>query len=246
LRNGKRDASWCAQRYSKNLHKVVCNGNYKDEESAAHASDTLARQLIKNGEKGHKLNFPDEQIEVYAEMKTSKYIGVSCNKRRYSQRRSRNKNKKVYVGTYKDEGNVAHASDDLARKSMANSNNNLELNFQNDSTEVHPEETKTSKYFGVSKNKKDERWHAQRRSKKEKKVISNGTYDNEKTAAHASDTLARELIENGEHGHKLNFPDDHTAVISRNMMTSKYIGVSYNRKVEKWQKRCELVRTKIQ
>jgi hypothetical protein len=40
---------------------------FKDEETAAHATDTLARKLMANGEKNHKLNFPDDNTEVYAE-----------------------------------------------------------------------------------------------------------------------------------------------------------------------------------
>jgi hypothetical protein len=54
---------------------------------------------------------------------------------------------------------------------------------------------------------KHKRWGAQRLSKTEKTLLSNGTYRNEEAAAHASDTLARQLIENGEQGHRLNFPD---------------------------------------
>ena len=43
-------------------------------------------------------------------------------------------------------------------------------------------------------------------------MLRNGCYDNEDTAARASDTLARKLMANGEQGHKLNFPDDDTDV----------------------------------
>merc|ERR1712098_362429 len=99
-------------------------------------SDTLARKLIANGEIGHKLNFPDDDIEMYAKRKSSDYIGVTFNK-------------------------------------------------------------------------KDETWRACRWSKNEHKSVNNGaSYKNEETAAHASDTLARKFIANGEKGHKLNFPDD--------------------------------------
>ena len=59
---------------------------------------------------------------------------------------------------------------------------------------------------------KNSKWYASRWNKNEKKNFHNGYYDNEETAAHASDTLARKLMENGEQGHKLNFPDDHTEV----------------------------------
>ena len=56
------------------------------------------------------------------------------------------------------------------------------------------------------------KWRAHRHSKHEKTVLYNGSYDNEKRAARASDTLARKLIINGEKGHKLNFPNDETEV----------------------------------
>merc|ERR1712098_436082 len=146
----------------------------------------------------------DDYTEVWPEkMKTSSnYIGVSCNKRNeiwYAQRYSKNEKKLVYNGTYKDEETAARASDTLARKLMANSNQNLELNFPFDHIEVWLGEMKTSKYIGVSYNKERSKWYVQRQSKNEKKLLSNGTYKDEDTAAHASDTLARKLIENGEH-----------------------------------------------
>merc|ERR1712098_940131 len=100
--------------------------------------------------------------------------------------------------------------------------------------EVHPEKTATSKYIGVTctHGQKHSKWRVQRKSKHEKKIVSNGYYDNEKTAAHASDTLARKLTEKGEHGHKLNFPDDHTKMHPEKTATSEYIGVTY--KDSKW------------
>lgn len=39
------------------------NGLYSDEETAAHASDTLARKLIERGEYDHELSFPDVELE---------------------------------------------------------------------------------------------------------------------------------------------------------------------------------------
>merc|ERR1712098_779845 len=54
--------------------------------------------------------------------------------------------------------------------------------------------------FGVTYNKRREEWRAERWSKKERKPVYHGTYKDEETAAHASDTLARKLIANGEKG----------------------------------------------
>merc|ERR1712034_237535 len=86
----------------------------------------------------------------------------------------------------------------------------MKLNFPHDRTEVNREEKKSSKFIGVSCQKKTMKWHAQRWSKNENKPVSNGFYYDEETAAHASDTLARRLMKNGEKNQKLNFPDDHT------------------------------------
>merc|ERR1712098_17438 len=58
---------WSAQRRSKFLKKVLYNGSHDDPAQAAHASDTLARKLMTNGEQGHKLNFPEICDEVYPE-----------------------------------------------------------------------------------------------------------------------------------------------------------------------------------
>merc|ERR1712098_958190 len=116
-------------------------------------------------------------------------------------------------GSYKDEETAAHASDTLARQLMANGEQNHELNFPDDNTEVYTEGRKTSsKYFGIYYNEKLKKWISQRWSKNDKKSVTNGLNRDEETAAHASDTLARELIANGEQGHKLNFPDDSTEV----------------------------------
>merc|ERR1712098_915795 len=209
-----RNEKWHVKRRSKNEKKYVYYGYYDNEETAAHASDTLARKLIKNGEQGHKLNFPDDHIEVHhtEKTKTSEYIGViSKNSKRHVQRYSRNKKNKVSYGYYDNEETAARASDTLARKLTNKGEQDHKLNFPDDHIEVHPvERTQTSEYFGVGY--KDSKWCVRRWSKNEKKDVFYGYYGNEETAAHASDTLARKLIENGEQDHKLNFPDDETEV----------------------------------
>ena len=72
----------------------------------------------------------------------------------------------------------------------------------------------------MSYNKEQATWNVRRRGKKEDKIIHNGTYKKEETAAIASDTLARILIANGEKDHKLNFPDDDTAVWAKEVNTN--------------------------
>merc|ERR1712098_421192 len=58
---------WCVRRWSKKGNKAVYNGSYKSEETAAHASDTLARKLMASGEQNLRLNFPEDDIEVFPE-----------------------------------------------------------------------------------------------------------------------------------------------------------------------------------
>ena len=134
-------------------------------------------------------------------------------------------------GSYDNEVTAAHASDTLARKLIANSEEGHNLNFPNDDSEVFPEKvtqrqksyfknyncltfekTFSSQFVGVVYDATTSKWRANRKSKHEKKTVCNGCYDNEETAAHASDTLARKLTVNGEQGHKLNFPNDDSEV----------------------------------
>ena len=77
------------------------------------------------------------------------------------------------------------------------------------------ERTPSSQYIGVSYIVSKSKWRTNRHSKHDKKELCNGYYDNEETAAHASDTLARKLMANGEQSHRLNFPDDETEVFQK-------------------------------
>merc|ERR1712098_43416 len=145
----KTRATWRVQRYSKHENKALYhyNGSYKDKETAARASDTLARKLIANGEKGHKLNFPEDDIEVYPE-KASNYIGVTYNKKHATwdaQRWSKNESKTFYNGTYKNEETAVRASDTLARKLIANGEKDHNLNFPDDDTKKYPDEETNQK-----------------------------------------------------------------------------------------------------
>jgi len=217
----KKDKKWLVWRHSKKEKKMINNRSYKNEETAAHASDILARKLMANGEEGHELNFPKDHTTMHPkvrpeENKTSKFIGVSykLNRSMWSvMRRSKHKNKMIYNGTYKKEKTAAHASDALARKLTANGEENHMFNFPDSYTEVHS--GKRPNYVGVGYFKKQGMWSARRWSRKEKKYFFNGYHNDERKAASASDNLARKLIANGEYGHKLNFPDDDTDVDSQ-------------------------------
>merc|ERR1712098_458096 len=129
---------------------MIRSGFYDTEEAAAHASDTLARQLMKNGEFDHKLNFPDDETEVYAEKtSSSQYIGVSFIKKGLNwrvQRRTKYEGKMVYNGYYSNEEAAAHASDNLAKKLMQNGEKGHKLNFPDNGTE-HKKKRKRSKYL---------------------------------------------------------------------------------------------------
>ena len=74
----KQKLKWQVSRNSKTKGKLVYNGSFNlDEEiKAAHASDTLARNLMKNGEEGHKLNFPDDETVVWPEKVNYKYFAA--------------------------------------------------------------------------------------------------------------------------------------------------------------------------
>merc|ERR1712058_159693 len=122
----------------------------------------------------------------------------------------------------------------LARKLMENGEQNHKLNFHDDHTEVFREKKKNSSaYIGVYYDESYKTWNVQRWSKIEKKPVYNGNYKDEETAAHASDTLARKLIANGEKGHKLNFPDDNTEVCPKEK-SSNHIGVTYIKRDSIW------------
>merc|ERR1712098_785458 len=113
-----------------------------DEETAAHASDTLARNLMKNGEQNFEINFSDNDAEVYPGRSSSRYIGVSYSKvtRQWQVKRwSKSEKKQAHNGWYRDENTAAHASDSLARTLMASGEQNHKLNFPDDIREVFPE-----------------------------------------------------------------------------------------------------------
>jgi hypothetical protein len=134
----------------------------------------------------------------------------------------------VYNGDYDNEEEAAHASDTLARKLIENGEQSHKLNFPEDETEVH-NKRRTSKYIGVTYNKQESKWRVYRLRKNDKKGVGNGYYDSEEAAGHASDTLARIFMANGEQGHKLNFPNDETEVHAKTN-SSKYIGVCYKKR----------------
>jgi hypothetical protein len=151
-------SKWTVQRWSKNENRLVYNGCYDNEETAAHASDTLARKLTANGELNHKLNFHDENTEVYSKKKASRYIGLAYHTQKAKwcvSRWIKNENKHVYNGEYDDEEKAARASDTLARKLMENNKQKFKLNFPDDHTEVNMKiKTRTSNYIGVFYKKK--------------------------------------------------------------------------------------------
>ena len=73
----KAHKTWSAKRRSKYEKKTVSNGNYKYEDAAAHASDTLARKLMENGEQNHILNFPEDDTKVFPEKVTTNLKGFT-------------------------------------------------------------------------------------------------------------------------------------------------------------------------
>jgi hypothetical protein len=125
------------------------------------------------------------------------------------------------------------ASEDESETSPKKLISFYQFNFSGSDTKRNEKKT-DSEFIGVRYVSKYSKWQAVRWSKNERRLVSNGLYDNEETAAHASDTVARKLMAKGENNHKLNFPDDETVVCREEKKTSKYIGVSYNEKTEQW------------
>merc|ERR1712098_884878 len=83
-----------------------------------------------------------------------------------------------------------------------------------DDTEIYPEKKENSSIFiGVTYSDQIGKWKVQRWSRNEKKIVPYGSYGDEETAAHASDTLARKLMINGELKLALNFPGDENTQI---------------------------------
>merc|ERR1711964_928080 len=95
----------------------------------------MGRALMKNGDKEMKLNFPYDEIEVWAEKKTSpKYVGLSWIKSKSKwrvERWSKVQGTNVYNGYFNrdEEMRAAHASDDLARKLKNAGEEGHKLNF---------------------------------------------------------------------------------------------------------------------
>merc|ERR1712098_725278 len=172
-------SKWQSSRYSKHEKRTLYNGHYDNEKTAVHASDTLARKLTANGEEGHKLNFPNDDTEVFPEEKTksSQYIGVNYREdtsKWQAKRYSKHEKKEFYNGSYDNEETAAHASDTLARKLNANTEQGHNLNFPNDDTEMFPvEKPSSSQYIGVRYDVKTSKWRAHRRSKHENKECYN-------------------------------------------------------------------------
>jgi len=205
--------------------KTVYNGlfNRDEKKKAAHASDILARELMTNGEKEHKLNFPNDETELWAEKEpSSKYVGVSLEKSTSKWkvwRRSKVQGKNVFGGSFNrdEEIKAAHASDTLARALNESGEIEYKLNFPNDETEVWAEKETSSKYLGVSWGKRKSKWRVCRWSKIQGKMVYNGSFNRgeEIKAARASDVLGVELMNNGEKGHKLNFLDNPSDACSK-------------------------------
>merc|ERR1711964_444560 len=105
----------------------------RENESGAR-EHTLARALMKNGEKNHKLNFPNDETEVWKEKNenSSKYLGVWWSKRNskwLASRWSKSQGKMIHNGHFNQEMKAAHASDTLAKMLMKHGEKRHELNF---------------------------------------------------------------------------------------------------------------------
>lgn len=64
----------------------MSRGSYSNEEAAAHASETLAKTLMANGERGHKLNFTEEseRNEAAKRQSSDDHVPYSFNRLSYA------------------------------------------------------------------------------------------------------------------------------------------------------------------
>jgi len=213
-----KENSWCGKLtndYQQRRYIGFRHVDFRDTESyVVHAGH--GERILKSAEKydcdeteDDELNFPKVRF------KHSTYIGVRFCLSFYGQtsswaakRWSEKQKKYVYNGhAYTSERTAAQASDTLARLLMREDNElKLDLNFENNFTEVYPW---SSFFIGVSyKPRLYAKWRARRWSFQQNKAVLSGTYRDQESAAHASDEIARNLILNGEKGHKLNFLGD--------------------------------------
>jgi hypothetical protein len=120
---------WRAYRWSSKERKKIEHGWYSDEETAAHASDYLARKLIADGSQGHELNFPDTNETFVPYIKAQAMFPDD-----YAE---------VYPEKpddyFKDAKTEALASDTLAKQLLKNYDYGNKLIFPEDDTEVFPE-----------------------------------------------------------------------------------------------------------
>jgi len=200
-------AQWKAKRWNREKNKWVHYGFYENQETAAHASDTLARtlNLQQTNRQNHQLNFPDDETKVNPKIHELGSMVTILSKRKKLQ------NVKIL-----DE------KDDQILISYDKKDDKVELISKcRIISPLEPEEG----CFGVRLDGRNKKWSAYRWSSIARREVKNGFYSNELEAAHASDTLAMVLISKGEHGHGLNFSE-------KTMLEP--IGVAYDPNREKW------------
>ena len=108
----------------------------------------------------------------------------------------------------------------------------------------HPEKrSKTSRYKGVSLNRKSNRWQAHIKKGDERRYL--GLYDSEQDAARAYNAAARYYF--GEHAFVNDVPDDNWTLhnLSVGSKTSSFRGVHYSTEAKKWKAQVQVNKTKI-
>jgi len=108
----------------------------------------------------------------------------------------------------------------------------------------HPEKRpKTSRYKGVSMNRKSNRWQAHIKKGDERRYL--GLYDSEQDAARAYNAAARHYF--GEHAFVNDVPDDNWTMhnLSVGSKTSGFRGVHYSTAAKKWKAQVQVNKTKI-
>ena len=221
--------NWCTEKQKwrselKFSYKNYCLGYYSSELDGAKAYNDYALYINNEYNTNYSLNqidnyipnprnIPEETLKTISELKSSKYNGVSYDsKRNYYVVSIKYKNKTYHLGNNESEIECAKLYNQQALYHNKNDNTNYVLNEItdyitipcniHDSLQKEKINKKSSKYIGVTLNKKTGKYKAV--FVYNKKQIHIGTFINEHQAAEAYNIRVSEFNEKFNTSYKLN------------------------------------------